>query len=141
MPSSIIPNYLYKRNHVWWFRKRFVASGNAVEYRLSLQTSSIHQARVFALRLQTLCVQMVDSFRGPNNEKNSAMDKTVREQIKANLRAKIAEWTAEETEHWFSGSVRNEGELNKYLETLDMVISDLRERVAYDHMPLTSPQY
>lgn len=135
MPSSIIPNYLYKRNHVWWFRKRFVASGNAVEYRLSLQTSSIHQARVFALRLQTLCVQMVDSFRGPNNEKNSAMDKTVREQIKANLRAKIAEWTAEETEHWFSGSVRNEGELNKYLETLDMVISDLRERVAYDHMP------
>lgn len=90
MPSNSIPNYLYKRNHVWWFRKRFVASGNVIEYRLSLQTSSLDRARVFALRLQTLCLQMVDSLRGPKNEKNSSMDKTVQEQIKANLRAKIA---------------------------------------------------
>ncbi len=105
MPSSSIPNYLYKRNHVWWFRKRFVASGNVIEYRLSLQTSRLEQARVFALRLQTLCLQMVDSLRGPKNEKNSTMDKTVQEQIKVSLKAKIAEWTAEETERWFSGTM------------------------------------
>lgn len=135
MPSNSIPNYLYKRNHVWWFRKRFVASGNVIEYRLSLQTSSLNRARVFALRLQTLCLQMVDSLRGPKNEKNSIMDKTVQEQIKANLRAKIAEWTAEETERWFSGTARSEGDLNRYLETLDMLLSDLKERIAYDDKP------
>ncbi|TPD65058.1 hypothetical protein FJP64_12380 [Kosakonia cowanii] len=135
MPSSSIPNYLYKRNHVWWFRKRFVANGNVIEYRLSLQTSRLDQARVFALRLQTLCLQMVDSLRGPKNEKNSTMDKTVQEQIKASLRAKIAEWTAEETERWFSGTKRSEGDLNRYIETLDMLLSDLKERIAYDDKP------
>ncbi|UJL40318.1 hypothetical protein JRY29_06760 [Salmonella enterica subsp. enterica serovar Kentucky] len=49
--------------------------------------------------------------------------------------SKIAEWTAEETEHWFCGSARNEGDLNDYLETLDMVVSDLKERIAYDDKP------
>ncbi|WP_312778379.1 hypothetical protein [Pseudescherichia sp.] len=39
MPSSNILNYLYKRNHIWWFRKRYVVKGNVIEYRLSLQTS------------------------------------------------------------------------------------------------------
>ncbi|MEP8511338.1 hypothetical protein [Enterobacter kobei] len=36
------------------------------------------------------------------------MDKSAQEQIRAKLRAKVAEWTAEETEHWFCGSTRNE---------------------------------
>lgn len=63
------------------------------------------------------------------------MEKSTQEQIKAKLRAKIAEWTAEETEHWFCGSARNEGDLNDYLETLDMVVSDLKERIAYDDKP------
>ncbi|ENE4182950.1 hypothetical protein ABNH39_004047 [Enterobacter kobei] len=63
------------------------------------------------------------------------MDKSAQEQIRAKLRAKVAEWTAEETEHWFCGSTRNEGNLNDYLETLDMVVSDLKERIAYDDKP------
>ncbi|MBL7636916.1 hypothetical protein [Atlantibacter hermannii] len=63
------------------------------------------------------------------------MEKSAQEQIRAKLRAKIAEWTAEETEHWFCGSARNEGDLNDYLETLDMVVSDLKERIAYDDKP------
>lgn len=52
MPSNSIPHYLYKRNHVWWFRKRFVAQGNAIEYRLSLQTTSFQRARL-ALSIQS----------------------------------------------------------------------------------------
>ena len=55
MPSNSITHYLYKRNHTWWFRKRFVAQGDIIEYRLSLQTTSFHRARLLALRLQTLC--------------------------------------------------------------------------------------
>lgn len=135
MPSNSIPHYLYKRNHTWWFRKRFVSEGNAIEYRLSLQTASFQRARLLALRLQTLCQQMVASLGAPKTLKNGVMEKTTQEQIKAKLRAKIAEWTAEETEYWFSGSARNEGDLNDYLETLDMVVSDLKERIAYDDKP------
>ncbi|ELO0984141.1 site-specific integrase [Enterobacter asburiae] len=135
MPSNSIPHYLYKRNHVWWFRKRFVARGNAIEYRLSLQTASFQRARLLALRLQTLCNQMVASLGAPKKLKNGVMEKSAQEQIRAKLRAKIAEWTAEETEHWFCGSKRNEGDLNDYLETLDMVVSDLKERIAYDDKP------
>lgn len=135
MPSNSIPHYLYKRNHTWWFRKRFVSEGNAIEYRLSLQTASFQRARLLALRLQTLCQQMVASLGAPKTLKNGVMEKTTQEQIKAKLRAKIAEWTAEETEHWFSGTARNEGDLNDYLETLDMVVSDLKERIAYDDKP------
>ncbi|HHD2903096.1 TPA: hypothetical protein ACR8U9_004494 [Citrobacter freundii] len=135
MPSNSIPNYLYKRNHTWWFRKRFVSQGNAIEYRLSLQTASFQRARLLALRLQTLCQQMVASLGAPKKQKNGVMEKSAQEQIKAKLRAKIAEWTAEETEHWFCGSARNEGDLNDYLETLDMVVSDLKERIAYDDKP------
>jgi hypothetical protein len=74
-------------------------------------------------------------FGGPKKQKNGVMEKSAQEQIKAKLRAKIAEWTAEETEHWFCGSARNEGDLNDYLETLDMVVSDLKERIAYDDKP------
>lgn len=44
MPSNSIPHYLYKRNHVWWFRKRFVAQGNAIEYRLSLCSGQLKLA-------------------------------------------------------------------------------------------------
>ncbi|HIC0776950.1 TPA: hypothetical protein ACW0NO_004444 [Enterobacter ludwigii] len=132
MPSNSIPHYLYKRNHIWWFRKRFVSEGNAIEYRLSLQTASFQRARLLALRLQTLCQQMVASLGAPKKLKNGVMEKSTQEQIKAKLRAKIAEWTAEETEHWFCGFARNEGDLNDYLETLDMVVSDLKERIAYD---------
>lgn len=135
MPSTSIPHYLYKRNHTWWFRKRFVSQGNVVEYRLSLQTTSLQRARFLALRLQTLCQQMVTSLGGPKNQKNGVMEKSAQDQIKVKLRAKIAEWTAEETEHWFCGSARNEGDLNDYLETLDMVVSDLKERIAYDDKP------
>ncbi|BBT46128.1 MULTISPECIES: tyrosine-type recombinase/integrase [Enterobacter cloacae complex] len=135
MPSNSIPHYLYKRNHTWWFRKRFVSQGNAIEYRLSLQTASFQRARLLALRLQTLCQQMVASLGAPKKQKNGVMEKSAQEQIKAKLRAKIAEWTAEETEHWFCGSARNEGDLNDYLETLDMVVSDLKERIAYDDKP------
>lgn len=135
MSSTSIPNYLYKRNHVWWFRKRFVASGNVVEYRLSLQTTSLERARLLALRLQTLCLQMVNSLGGLKKEKKITMDKTIQEQIRVKLRAKIAEWTAEETERWFSGTSRSEGDLNRYLETLDMLLSDLKERIAYDDKP------
>ncbi|HDG1683828.1 TPA: site-specific integrase [Kluyvera ascorbata] len=135
MPSNSIPHYLYKRNHTWWFRKRFVSEGNAIEYRLSLQTANFQRARLLALRLQTLCQQMVASLGAPKKLKNGVMEKSAQEQIKAKLRAKIAEWTAEETEHWFCGSARNEGDLNDYLETLDMVVSDLKERIAYDDKP------
>lgn len=135
MPSSSIPHYLYKRNHTWWFRKRFVSQGNAIEYRLSLQTASFQRARLLALRLQTLCQQMVNSLGAPNKLKNGVMDKSAQEQIKAKLRAKVAEWTTEETDHWFSSSARHEGDLNDYLETLDMVVSDLKERIAYDDKP------
>lgn len=135
MPSNNIPHYLYKRNHTWWFRKRFVSEGNAIEYRLSLQTASFQRARLLALRLQTLCQQMVASLGAPKKLKNGVMDKSAQEQIRAKLRAKVAEWTAEETEHWFCGSTRNEGDLNDYLETLDMVVSDLKERIAYDDKP------
>ncbi|MGO3910250.1 hypothetical protein [Huaxiibacter chinensis] len=94
MPSNSIPHYLYKRNHVWWFRKRFVAQGNAIEYRLSLQTASFQRARLLALRLQTLCNQMVASLGAPKKLKNGVMEKSAQEQIRAKLRAKIAEWTA-----------------------------------------------
>lgn len=135
MPSNSIPHYLYKRNHTWWFRKRFVSDGNAIEYRLSLQTASFQRARLLALRLQTLCQQMVASLGAPKKLKNGVMEKSAQEQIRAKLRAKIAEWTAEETEHWFCGSARNEGDLNDYLETLDMAVSDLKERIAYDDKP------
>ncbi len=46
MPSNSILHYLYKRNHTWWFRKRFVSEGNAIEYRLSLHTASFQHARL-----------------------------------------------------------------------------------------------
>lgn len=46
MPSNSILHYLYKRNHTWWFRKRFVSEGNAIEYRLSLHTASFQNARL-----------------------------------------------------------------------------------------------
>ena len=78
---------------------------------------------------------MVASLGAPKKLKNGVMDKSAQEQIRAKLRAKVAEWTAEETEHWFCGSTRNEGNLNDYLETLDMVVSDLKERIAYDDKP------
>ncbi|EQC0991283.1 hypothetical protein ACY2GS_004171, partial [Enterobacter asburiae] len=70
MPSNSVPHYLYKRNHTWWFRKRFVSEGNAIEYRLSLQTASFQRARLLALRLQTLCQQMVASLGAPKKLKN-----------------------------------------------------------------------
>lgn len=135
MPSNIIPHYLYKRNHVWWFRKRFVAQSKVIEFRLSLQTSSLNRAQFLALRLQMLCMQMVASLGDPKNKKSGLMNKTTQEQISAKLRAKVAEWTADETEHWFCNPSRNEGDLNEYLETLDMVLSDLKERIAYDDKP------
>ena len=37
----------------------------------------------------------------PKKLKNCMMEKSAQVQIKAKLRAKIAKWTAEETEHWF----------------------------------------
>lgn len=135
MPSNSIPHYLYKRNHTWWFRKRFVSEGNAIEYRLSLQTASFQRARLLALRLETLCQQMVASLGGPKNKKSSMMNKTTTELISAKLRAKVAEWTAEETERWFCKPTRDEGDLNDFLETLDMVVSDLKERITYDDKP------
>ncbi|MDZ0185191.1 hypothetical protein [Klebsiella quasipneumoniae] len=76
MPSNSIPHYLYKRNHTWWFRKRFVSEGNAIEYRLSLQTASFQRARLLALRLQTLRQQMVASLGAPKTLKNGVMEKT-----------------------------------------------------------------
>ncbi|WP_049003970.1 site-specific integrase [Klebsiella quasipneumoniae] len=135
MPSNSIPHYLYKRNHTWWFRKRFVSEGNAIEYRLSLQTASFQRARLLALRLETLCQQMVASLGGPKNKKSGMMNKTTTELISAKLRAKVAEWTAEETERWFCKPTRDEGDLNDFLETLDMVVSDLKERITYDDKP------
>ena len=53
MPSNSIPHYLYKRNHTWWFKKRFVSEGNAIEYRLSLQTASFQRASLTEQRLKT----------------------------------------------------------------------------------------
>ncbi len=135
MPSSNIPNYLYKRNHIWWFRKRYVVKGNVIEYRLSLQTSSLDRAQRLALRLQTVCQQMVARLAAPADQKSDAMNKTVQEQIRTMLRALIAQWTAEETEHWFSRSQRTEGALNEHLETIDMLISDMKERIALDDRP------
>ena len=66
------------------------------------------------------------------------MEKSV--QIKVKLRAKITKWTAEETEHWFCGSAHNEGDLNDYLETLDMVVSDLKEHIPDGFMAAYSPK-
>ncbi len=51
MPSNSIPHYLYKRNHTWWFRKRFVEQGSAIEFRMSLKTANLDRARLLALRL------------------------------------------------------------------------------------------
>ncbi|HID4131191.1 TPA: hypothetical protein ACXE8V_001500 [Pluralibacter gergoviae] len=136
MPSNSIPHYLYKRNHTWWFRKRFVSQGNVIEYRLSLQTASLDRARILALRLQTLCQKIVASLGGSNQLKNGLMEKSIQEQIKAKLRAKIAEWTAEETDHWFNMTGCDEGDLNRYLETvippfLTEAISRIRSCVEY----------
>ena len=100
MPSNSIPHYLYKRNHTWWFRKRFVAQGKVIEFRLSLKTSSLNRAKLLALQLQTLCLHMVASLGAPNQKKNLMDDKT-KETIDAALRRQVAEWTAEETERWF----------------------------------------
>lgn len=102
MSSNNIPHYLYKRNHTWWFRKRFVSEGNAIEYRLSLQTASFQRARLLALRLQTLCQQMVASLGAPKNQVITVMNRSVQEQIRARLRIMVTQWTAEETGHWFS---------------------------------------
>lgn len=135
MLSSSIPHYIYQRNHVWWFRKRFVAQGSVVEYRLSLKTSNLNHARLCALRLQTLCLQLVSSHGGPKKCKSDSMDKTAQDQIRAKLRAKIAEWTAEETEKWYSGGQRSEGEYNSYIDIIDMLSSDLRERIALNDRP------
>ncbi|HBR2775113.1 hypothetical protein [Klebsiella pneumoniae] len=135
MPSNNIPHYLYKRNHTWWFRKRFVFQGNAIEYRLSLQTASFQRARLLVLRLQTLCQQMVASLGAPRNRRMARRENQHKSKSNQKFRAKIAEWTAEETEHWFCGSSRSEGDLNDYLKTLDMVVSDLKERIAYDDKP------
>ncbi|HGK4675446.1 site-specific integrase [Raoultella ornithinolytica] len=135
MPSNNIPHYLYKRNHTWWFRKRFVSEGNAIEYRLSLQTASFQRARLLALRLQTLCQQMVASLGAPKNQAITVMNRSVQEQIRARLRIMVTQWTAEETGHWFSRPPRNEGDLVSHLENIDMLITDLKERIAYDDMP------
>ncbi len=88
MPSNNIPHYLYKRNHTWWFRKRFVFQGNAIEYRLSMQTASFQRARLLVLRLQTLCQQMVASLGAPKKQKNGAMEKSAQEQIKSKISSK-----------------------------------------------------
>lgn len=135
MLSSSIPHYIYQRNHVWWFRKRFVAQGSVVEYRLSLKTSNLNHARLCALRLQTLCLQLVASHGAPKKCKSDSMDKTTQDHIRAKLRAKVAEWTAEQTEEWYSGGQRSEGEYNSYLEIIDMLCSDLRERIALNDRP------
>lgn len=135
MLSSNIPHYIYQRNHVWWFRKRFVAQGKVVEYRLSLKTSNLNHARLFALRLQTLCLQLVASYGAPKKHKSDSMDKTAQDQIRARLKAKIAEWTAEETEKWYSGEHRSEGEFNILIDTIDTLSSQLKERIVLNDRP------
>ncbi len=134
MPSNSIPHYLYKRNHTWWFRKRFVEQGSAIEFRMSLKTANLDRARLLALRLLPLCLRLVRSLGAPNQKKNLMDDKT-KETIDAVLRAQVAEWTAEETERWFSRSGRTEGDLNRLLEDIDTLMSDLKERVAFDDRP------
>lgn len=134
MPSNNIPHYLYKRNHTWWFRKRFVAQAKVIEFRLSLKTSSLNRAQLLALQLQTLCLHMVASLGAPNQKKNLMDDKT-KETIDAALKRQVAEWTAEETERWFSRSGRTEGDLNRLLEDIDTLMADLKERVAFDDKP------
>ncbi|HGW5509019.1 TPA: tyrosine-type recombinase/integrase [Citrobacter koseri] len=134
MPSNNIHHHLYKRNHTWWFRKRFVFQSSAIEFRVSLKTTNLSRARLLALHLQPLCLRLVTSLGGHSLGKKS-MDKTVQEQISARLRAQVAEWTAEETERWFSRSNRTEGDLNQILENIDMHMSDLKERIACDDKP------
>lgn len=134
MPSNRIPHHLYKRNHVWWFRKRFVAQGNVIEFRLSLKTSSLNRARLFALRLQTLCLQMVASLGGPSQKKN-LMDAKTKATIYAVLRAQIAEWTAEEIERWLSRPERTGEDIDIILEDIDTCLTGLSGRIKLDNRP------
>ena len=64
MPSNNIPHHLYKRNHTWWFRKRFVFQSSAIEFRVSLKTTNLSRARLLALHLQPLCLRLVTSLGG-----------------------------------------------------------------------------
>lgn len=134
MPSNNIPHYLYKRNHVWWFRKRFVAQSKVIEFRLSLKTSSLNRAQLLALHLQTLCLHMVASLGGPNQKKN-LMDAKTKETIDAMLRAQIAEWTAEETERWFDRPERTGEDLDRILEDIDTCLTGLSGRIKLDNRP------
>ncbi|MGY2796130.1 hypothetical protein ACVWV0_000306 [Ewingella americana] len=59
MASTSMLYYLYKRNHLWRFRKGFVFHCNAIKYRLSMQTASLQCTQYIALRLQSLRNQMV----------------------------------------------------------------------------------
>ena len=134
MPSNNIPHYLYKRNHTWWFRKRFVAQSKVIEFRLSLKTSSLKRAQLLALHLQTLCLHMVASLGDPNQKKN-LMDSKTKQTIDSMLRAQIAEWTAEETERWFDRPERTGEDLDRILEDIDTCLTGLSGRIKLDNRP------
>jgi len=46
MASIRLPNYLYRRGNIWWFRKTFTASCQTTEIRVSLKTTDLNKSRL-----------------------------------------------------------------------------------------------
>ena len=86
MSSNSIPHYLYKRNHTWCVQKAFRISGQCNRVQAEPANSKFQRARLLALRLQTLCQQMVTSLGAQKTEEWHDGKISTR----AKLRAKIA---------------------------------------------------
>lgn len=142
MASTRLPNYLYRRGNIWWFRKTFTASCQTTEIRVSLKTTDLNKSRLISLRLlaylqgQLLSNSSITSSKllsSADTGKVVSMDVTPNiTTIRNTLNYLVVQWSTEDIERWHSQGRKTPDDLDRYLETIDMLKSDAEERLRYN---------